>query len=214
MSDVYRLTVDPNKQNIKYWVFETTRFRGDISKDFDWLVDLLRSEKENTPRMIIFFRKIDHISDVYEHLETSLGEKAYVNFSENETNDDRNRLFDMYHLKTDEEVKDYIASSYQKKDGNVRVVLCSMSFSIGLDVKGVTTVIHYGACNDLDDYLQESGRAGRQQLENCHAIIIKYKQCLSSKNITPKMKIFIKTDSCRRKCYWSHSQKLTILLTL
>ena len=197
--NVYKLTVDPNKQNIKYWVFETTRLRGDISKDFDWLVNLLRIEKENTPRMIIFFRKIDHIADVFEHLETSLGEQAYINYSKSGTNDDRNRLFDMYHLKTDDEVKDSIASSYQMENGNVRVVLCSTSFSMGLDVKDVTTVIHYGACNDLDDYLQESGRAGRQQNVNCHAIVMKYKQCLSSKNITPQMKHFIKTDSCRRK---------------
>ena len=35
------------------------------------------------------------------------------------TNDDRSRLFDTYHLKTDDEVKDSIASSYQKEDGRV-----------------------------------------------------------------------------------------------
>ena len=127
-----------------------------------------------------------------------MGEQCYVNYSKNGTNDDRNRLFDMYHLKTDDEVKDSIASSYQKEDVNVRVVLCSTSFSMGLDVKGVNTVIHYGACNDFDDYLQESGREGRQHHEKCHAIVMKYKQCLSSKNITPQMKQFIKTDSCRR----------------
>ena len=73
-----------------------------------------------------FFRKIDHIADVFEHLETSLGEQCY--YSKNGTNDDRNRLFDMYLLKTDDEVKDSIASSYQKEDGNVRVVLCSTFF--------------------------------------------------------------------------------------
>ena len=165
--NVFQLTVDPNKHNIKYWIFETTCFRGDISKNFDWLVDLLRIEKEKTPRMIIFFfRKIDHIADVFEHLETSLGEQCYVSYSKNGTNDDRNHLFDTYHLKTDDEVKDSIASSYQKEDGNVCVVLCSTSFSMGLDVKGVNTVIHYRACNNLDDYLQESGRAGRQHHEN------------------------------------------------
>ena len=69
---------------------------------------------------------------------------------------------------------------------------------MGLNVKGVNTVIHYGACNDLDDYLQESGCAGRQHHEKCHAIVMKYKQCLSSKNITPQMKSFTKTDSCRK----------------
>ena len=196
---VFQLWVDPNKNNIKYWVFETTRPRGDIALDFNWLVSLLRKEGAKTPRMIIFFRKIDHIADVFEHLETSLGRAAYANYDPNKTNDDRNRLFDMYHLKTDEEVKESIAASYQSHDEHTRVVLCSTSFSMGLDVKGVNTVVHYGACNDLDDYLQESGRAGRQQSEKCHAIIMKYKQCLSSQNITIDMKEFIKTKACRRK---------------
>ncbi|XP_045172686.2 uncharacterized protein LOC123534475 [Mercenaria mercenaria] len=197
--NVFYLSANPNKTNIKYWVLETPRARGDINKDFNWLVDFLRTEGINTPRMIVFFRKIEHIADVYEHLKTLLGRSAYVNYDVTKANDDRNRLFDMYHLKTDEEVKESIASSYQIPDGHTRVVLCSTAFIMGLDVKGVNTVIHYGASNDLDDYLQESGRAGRKHNEKCHSIVIKYKMCLSSKNITKDRKEFIKTGSCRRK---------------
>ena len=192
---VFKLTVNPNKENIKYWVFETSRGRGDIGKDFDWLTDMLRREGIKMPRMIIFFRKIDHIADVFEHLETSLGDATFVLNSNNE----RQRIFEMYHLKTDEEVKESIAESYQDRNGSIRVVLCSTSFSMGLDVKGVNTVVHYGACNDLDDYLQESGRAGRQPDEKCHAIVMKYKQCLGSRNITQDMKAFITTKACRRQ---------------
>lgn len=70
---------------------------------------------------------------------------------------------------------------------------------MGLDVKGVNTIIHYGACNDSDDSLQESGRAGSNPEEQCHAIIIKYKQCLASKHITKDMKDFITTGQCRRQ---------------
>ena len=70
---------------------------------------------------------------------------------------------------------------------------------MGLDVKSVNMVVHYGACNYLDDYLQESGCAGRQPGEQCHAIVMKYKQCLGSKSITQCMKEFITTKTCRRK---------------
>ena len=195
----YQLVVDPNKMNIKYWVVETGRGRDDICEDFDWLVDLIRRKGKDTPRMLVFFRKIDHISDVFEHLATSLGEQAYVNFTPSGPNDDRNRLFDMYHLKTDEEVKETVAASYQDPGGVTRVVLCSTSFSMGLDVKGVNSVIHYGSSNDLDDYIQESGRAGRRPDEQCHAIIMKYKRCLASKNIANSMKEYINAKTCRRK---------------
>lgn len=85
--------------------------------------------------------------------EEALGRYGYVDFDDSSIND-RTRLFDMYHLKTDEEVKESIAMSYQNPDGHTRVVLCSTSFSMGLDVKGVKMIIHYGVCNDLDDNLQ------------------------------------------------------------
>ena len=68
-----------------------------------------------------------------------------------------------------------------------------------VDVKGVNTIVHYGACNNLDIYLQESGRAGRQADEQSHAIVMKHKQCLGSKNVTQGMKEFITTKSCHRK---------------
>jgi ATP-dependent DNA helicase RecQ len=197
--NIFELAINPNKTNIKFWAIETKRSRGDITKDFDWLVDLIRKEGVNTPRMIIFFRKIDHIADVYEHLETSLGKRGYLNYEQNKINDDRNRLFDMFHLKTDDEVKESITNSYQDPTGHTRVVLCFTSFSMGLNVKGVDTVIHYGACNDLDDFLQETGRAGRHADDKCHSIVMKYKQCLSSKNITQNIKDFVNATTCRRK---------------
>ena len=84
-------------------MFETTKTRGDIGMDFDWLFDLLRRQGTETPRIIIFFRKIDRIADVFEHLETSLGEAAFAKQSGNQMNE---RIFEMYHLKPDEEVKE------------------------------------------------------------------------------------------------------------
>lgn len=197
MDNCFELLVDPNKTNIKYWVQEIVD--DNICRNFDWLVTLLRSRGINTPRMIIFFRQIKHISEVYEHLETSLGQDAYVNFNPRGPNDDRNRLFDMFHLKTDEVVKESICDSYQDPKGSTRVVLCSTSFSMGLDVKGVDNIIHYGPANDLDDYLQETGRAGRDLHHQCHAVLIKYKRCLGSKNISNDMKEYVKTKQCRRK---------------
>lgn len=94
----FQLVVDPNKKNIKYWVFETVGGRCNICGDFDWLVNRIKKKGKEPPRMLIFFRVIDHISDVFEHLVTSLGQHAYVDFKSDGPNDDMNRLFDMYHL--------------------------------------------------------------------------------------------------------------------
>lgn len=101
-------------------------------------------------------------------------------------------------MKTDDEVKENICTNYQNEHGNIRVVLCSTSFSMGLDVKEVSTVIHYGPANDIDDYMQEVGRCGRDETQQSHAILIKYKRCLGSQNITKEMKTYVLSDSCRR----------------
>ena len=195
MKDCEEIIVTPNKTNIKFWVYE---MKSTTSENFDWLVSLLEKKAERTPRMLIFFRQIKHIAEVYEHLETTLGEKAYVDFKEGGPNDDRNRLFAMFHLKTDEEVKENVCSNYQNQSGNIRVVLCSTSFSMGLDVKGIDTVLHYGPANDIDDYMQEVGRCGRDETQQSHAILLKYKRCLGSQNITKEMKEYVRSVSSRR----------------
>ena len=69
---------------------------------------------------------------------------------------------------------------------------------MGLDVRDVNTVVHYGPANDIDDYLQESGRAGRDPLIDCNAVMLRYKYCLGSQNITAEMKEYVKAESCRR----------------
>lgn len=197
MKNSYQLVIDPDKRNIKYCVVHAKS--DDICHNFEWLINLLRTHGPSMPRMIIFFRQIKHISEVYEHLETSLGTDAYVNFNPAGPNDDRNRLFDMFHMKTDDDVKDSICSSYHDPKGTTRVVLSSTSFSMGLDVKGVDTVLHYGPANDMDDYLQETGRAGRCAEQNSHAVLIKYKRSTSSTNITKDMKLYVNTSTvCRR----------------
>ncbi|CAC5424201.1 recQ [Mytilus coruscus] len=75
-------------------------------------------------------------------------------------------------MKTDDDVKGFICTSYMNPNGNIRVVLCSTSFSMGLDVNGVDTVIYYGPANDVDDYVQESGRAEYVKSNTCRRAFI------------------------------------------
>jgi len=56
----------------------------------------------------------------------------------------------MYHAKTDEHNKSVILSS-----------LATMALGMGVNFAGLTCIVHYGAPKSLEDYFQESGRAGR-----------------------------------------------------
>ena len=47
------VTRTPEKRNITYWLKDFSK--GEICDHFEWLVAVLRKNRENTPRMIIFF---------------------------------------------------------------------------------------------------------------------------------------------------------------
>ena len=72
-----------------------------------------------------------------------------------------NRLFGMFHSKTNDHNKDVIMRSMAKADVVVRVVLATMALGMGVDFIGLTSTIHYSAPRCVDDYFQESGRAGK-----------------------------------------------------
>ncbi len=141
------------------------------------------------PRMIIFFRQIKHISEVYEHLETSLGTDAYVNFNPAGPNDD--------HMKTDDDFKDSICSSYQDPEA----------------LHGLSSALRHSAWDWTWRELTQScitarlmiwmttctGRAGRCAEQNSHAVLIRYKRSTSSTNRTKDMKLYVNTSTvCRR----------------
>ena len=46
-------------------------------------------------------------------------------------------------------------------DGTVRVVFVTTALGMGVNFVGLRATIHCGAPRSLDDYFQESGRAGR-----------------------------------------------------
>ena len=51
--------------------------------------------------------------------------------------------------------------SLSKPDGVVRVVFATVALGMGVNMRDVNTIIHYGAPQSIEDYYQESGRGGR-----------------------------------------------------
>ena len=77
-----------------------------------------------------------------------------------------------------------------KSDGSVRVVFATTAFGMGVDCKGLYNIIHFGPPGDIDDYLQESGRAGRDNAQS-HAVLVLYPKCTSGK-VSKEMKLYAK----------------------
>lgn len=68
-------------------------------------------------------------------------------------------MVDMFTSITDPNVKECILSSFQKIDHHLRVVISTVAFGMGVDCPNVGQ--DYGPPDDIESYIQETGRAGR-----------------------------------------------------
>ena len=71
------------------------------------------------------------------------------------------RLVDMYTSITQEDVQNTIIKSFCNAEAPLRIVICIIAFGMGLGCDDIKQVIHWGSSADLESYMQETGRAGR-----------------------------------------------------
>lgn len=155
MGDCVKVSVSPDRPNIFYRV----KPRTDIELDLNELLDSLRENQVQTPRVMIYCRSLDMCSSLYAHFHFELGSASYWPSGAAELSD--NRLFGMFHACTPQHNKDVILKSLMIPDGTVRVVFATVALGMGINMQGVNTVIHYGAPRSIEDFFQESGRGGR-----------------------------------------------------
>ncbi len=73
----------------------------------------------------------------------------------------KNRLVEMFHALTPASVKEHIIKEMTSSDSCFRILVCTMAFGMGVDCKDLNCSIHLGPSKNIEMYLQESGRIGR-----------------------------------------------------
>lgn len=68
----------------------------------------------------------------------------------------------MYHSKTPETRKEHIRSD-MAENGSIRVLICTNSAGMEVNFYGVNNIIHYGLPRDMDTFVQQMGRGGRDE---------------------------------------------------
>lgn len=79
----------------------------------------------------------------------------------------------------------------------INFVISVSPFS-GMDLPNIRYIIHYGMPCSIDDYIQETGRAGRDGAL-AHAILLQHKDANRGSSISEDCKAYSKTATCLRQ---------------
>ncbi len=192
MNDPHLIMESPNKENIAY-VVEYMQKSTSLSSYFAWVADDIITKKTAATRTIIYCQTIRQCSVVYSALKNLLQDKIY----EDPVNRDPQRvLLDMLHSCTPNSNKVNILESFQREDGCVRVLVATIAFGMGVDCKKVHRTIHFGPAKNVESYIQESGRAGRDDTQSTAYLLY---QGLQFTHVEKDMKAYINSKECRRK---------------
>ena len=177
------------------------REKSTIGVSLGPLVDRVRQRRTSVGRTIIFCRTYDEVTSIYYFFKQKLGQ----NFTEPPGAPDlpQFRLIDMYTRSTHPSVKDKILDRFTSSSC-LRFVVATIAFGMGIDCPDVRQVIHWGVPEDVETYVQETGRAGRDGLPSC-ALIMYGKGDIGKKRTSEQMRDYCinATKLCRKVALFS-----------
>ena len=187
----------PNRKNIAYAVQAVT---GGAGQTFASIIKELREKKICVERVIIYCQTIKICANIYGVFKEKLGQDMYF------SNDDiTSGMVEMYHSRIDELNQANIVKDFSNPNGHIRVLIATIAYGMGINCHGVKSIVHYGPSRNVEAYLQESGRAGRDSSDLCKAVILYSNVML--KHSDEAMKDYVKNSTvCRRTMLLSHFQ--------
>ena len=194
MKKILLISQSPNKPNIFY---RLNSHQKDIEEAFAPLVSEIKHKRTNMERTIIFCRSYNSCTSIYYYFKNTLGKdisepKGHPNCAEL-------RLVDMFSACTHPEVKNIILKQFQTQDSALRIIVATIAFGLGIDCSNIRHIIHWGAPEDIETLMQETGRAGRDGLPATAELFSAVKD--SALHTDEKMKEYcrLKPGECRRK---------------
>ena len=152
----------------------------------------LKKERLNYPKTIIFCRRYQDCTDLYSAMVCHLGQHkteppGYPNLLEF-------CLITMYTRASTAPMKKIVLSLFGVHTHHIlHVVIAITAFSMCTDCPDILQVIHWEASCNLEHYLQEIDRAGRDG-EASHALLI----CTKNRHVEQQMKSYYENqDSCQ-----------------
>ncbi len=143
----------PHRQNIKYTV------RSLLSKISEFSVEVRTEIQHLTtlsyPKTIVFCQTYRTCAELYHSLKQTLG--RFFTYPPSYPDFPQFRIFEMFTKASTVEMKEKVLQSFCSR----RIVLATSAFGMGIDCPDIRRIVHWGPSNTLEQYVQESGRAGR-----------------------------------------------------
>ena len=184
------IVVSSNRENVKLCVKKVT---DDIAKNFSWLAKEIEMNGVACPRKLLYVNDYKSCGEIFSFFMHTLGNKAY--WPRDGTEKSTNRIVAMFHSVTADKIKEHVLSSLKDAQGNVRIVIATSALGMGVNIKGLHHIIHYGPPSDIESYVQGFGRAGRDGMDSEALVLFHGRQL---RLCEPEMLDFVKCDTCRR----------------
>lgn len=184
----------PNNLNIR---FSLLPMPSSPQRILDPLIDELVQCGTKSKRTIIFCRSYTVLLELYQYtiLELNKHGALFVG-TPVPGKQSQFRICDKYDACTSLEVRQNILKSFTEPEGNVRLIFATVAFAMGLDAPNVRRIIHWSPPDDIEMYMQESGRGGRDQKPS---MAILYYDKKKLQHASEEMKAYCgNTTVCRR----------------
>lgn len=133
-----------------------------MSHYVSWLADEILEKGTLATRTIIYYQTIKECALVYTTPKILLSEKIYKDLMQQQP---KRVLLEMLHSSSPANNKEHILESLQSETGCIRV-LVTIAFGMGVDCKQVHRTVHFGPAKNVEAYIHESGRAGRDRKQS------------------------------------------------
>ena len=94
---------------------------------------------------------------------------SYMEYVMGKCNADEMR-YHQYHNVATERIKCHVIDELRQEKSYVRLIFATIALGMGMNARNIRRIIHYKPPTNLDRYMQETGRAGRDG-EPAHAIL-------------------------------------------
>ena len=182
--------MSPNRLNLRFCV---KKVKKDVQlKELKWLVDLIREQKSNCPKTIVFCNTMNEIALVVNYLICELGKDVFLPDCSAKQD---NCLIGIFHSNSWQSSKDRVLKEFKTAEGLKRVLIATTALCMGVNFPDVRFVINWGPARSILDQHQEAGRAGRDG-EKSHIIVLYHGQ--QAGHCEQEVKDFVNAKGCLR----------------